>query len=90
MGSRFVALEYVVVLLWIAMGPPRKSICPRLMWTKVAGMHGNVMEFMIWGGLTRLRGPFRARGPALARNVEVSHGSKNLLQRGILYTPEKI
>ena len=51
---------------------------------------GNVMEFMIWGGLTRPREPFRARGSALTRNVEISHGSKNLLQRGILYRHEKI
>ena len=28
------------------------------------------MDFMIWGRLTKLRGPFRARGSALTRNVE--------------------
>ena len=26
-----VALEYVVLLRWVAAGPPRKSTCPRLM-----------------------------------------------------------
>ena len=48
-------------------------------------MHANVMDFMIWGRLTRPRGPFRAQGSALTRNVARSHGSKNLLQRVIIY-----
>ena len=47
-------------------------------------------DFCIWGRLTRARGPFRAQGSALTRNVERLHGSKNLLQRGILYRHEKI
>ena len=49
-----------------------------------------MMDFMIRGHLTRPRGPFRAQGSALTRNVARSHGSKNLLQRGILYRHEKI
>ena len=32
----------------------------------------------------------RVQGSALTRNVARSHGSKNLLQRGILYRHEKI
>ena len=53
-------------------------------------MHGHVADFMIRGCLTRILGPFRAQGSALTRNVSSSHGSKNLLQRGILYRHEKI
>ena len=85
-----VALEYVVVLLWIAAGPPRKSMCPRLNGTKVASVHGHVIDFVILGRLTSISGPFTAQGSALTRNVSRLHGSKNLLQRGILYRHEKI
>ena len=53
-------------------------------------MHAIMMDFVIWGYLTRPQGPFRAQGCALTRNVARSHGSKNLLQRGILYRHEKI
>ena len=56
-------------------------------------MHAIMMDFMIWGHLTRLRGPFRAEGSALTRNVSrlgFPSGSKNLLQRGILYRHETI
>ena len=53
-------------------------------------MHATMMDFSIWGRLTRPRGPFRAQGTELTRNVARSHGSKNLLQRGILYRHEKI
>ena len=53
-------------------------------------MHAIMMDFVIWGHLTRLWRPFRAQGSALTRNVARSHGSKNLLQRGILYRHEKI
>ena len=49
-----------------------------------------MMDFCIWGRLTRPRGQFRALGTALTRNVARSHGSKNLLQRGIRYRHEKI
>ena len=42
------------------------------------------------GTFDEAREPFRARGSALTRNVEISPGSKNLLQRGILYRHEKI
>ena len=35
-------------------------------------------------------GPRRAQGCALTRNVARSHGSNNLLQKGILYRHEKI
>ena len=52
--ASFVVSDMGVLLLWIAAGPPRKSICERLSWTKVTGMHGNVMEFMIRGRLTRM------------------------------------
>ena len=62
----------------------------RLKWVKVSRMHGIVMDFIIWGRLTRPRGPFRAQGFALTRNVARSHGSKNLLQRAILYRHKKI
>ena len=37
---------------------------------KVTGMHAIMMDFMIWGCLTRPRGPFRTQGSALTRNVE--------------------
>ena len=47
-------------------------------------------DFMVRGRLTRPRRPFRAQGSALTRNLERTHGSKNLLQRGILYRHEKI
>ena len=53
-------------------------------------MHGHVTDFSIWGRLTRILGHFRAQGSALTRNVSRSHGSKNLLQRAILYRHERI
>ena len=53
-------------------------------------VHALMMDFMIWGYLTRPRGHFRAQGCALTRNVARSHGSKNLLQRGIPYRHENI
>ena len=53
-------------------------------------VHAIMMDFSMWGRLTRPRGPLRAQGSALTRNVAGSHGSKNLLQRGILYRREKI
>ena len=40
--------------------------------------------------MTRIFGHFRAHGSALTRNVSRLHGSKNLLQRVILYRHEKI
>ena len=49
-------------------------------------MHVIMIDVIIWGRLTLPRGPFRAQGSALTRNVARSHGSKNLLQRGILYS----
>ena len=33
-------------------------------------MHAIMMDFIIWGRLTRSWGPFGARGTALTRNVE--------------------
>ena len=57
---------------------------------KVPCMMENLADFMIWGRLTMPRGPFRGQGSALTRNVARSHGSKNLLQRVILYRHEKI
>ena len=86
----FVVQEYVVVLQWIAAGPSGKSLRWRLQWVKVSRVHALMMDFIIWGHLTRPRGPFRAQRFALTRNVARSHGSKNLLQRGILYRHEKI
>ena len=86
----FVVQEYGVVLPWIAAGPSGEYMRARLKWTKVSRMHAIMMDFSIWGRLTRPRGPLRAQGSALTRNVERSHGSKNLLQRGILYRHEKI
>ena len=53
-------------------------------------MHGNVVDFMIRGRLTRILGRFRAQGSAVTRNVSSLHGSKNLLQREILYRHERI
>ena len=53
-------------------------------------MYAIMMDFMIWGRLTRPRRPFRAQGSALTRNVARSHGSRSLLQRAILYRHEKI
>ena len=70
-----------VMLLWIAAGPSRKSICERLSCTKVTSMHVNVADYMIRGRLTRILGHFRAQGSALTRNVSSSHGSKNLHEK---------
>ena len=47
------------------------------------------MDFTVWGRLTRPRGRFRAQGSALTRN-DISHGSKNLLQRTILYRHKRV
>ena len=62
----------------------------RLVGVKVTSMHAIMIDFSIWGHLTRPWEPFRAQGSALTRNVARSHGSKNLFQRGILYRHEKI
>ena len=70
--------------------PSGKSSGQRFIRIKVTSMHDIMMDLSIWGRLTRPRGLFRAQGSALTRNVERSHGSKNLLQRGILYRHEKI
>ena len=53
-------------------------------------MHRNVIYFPIRGHLTGILELFRAQESALTRNVSSPHGSKNLLQRGILYRHEKI
>ena len=56
-------------------------------------MHDIMMDFMIWGRLTRLRGLLRAQGSALTRNVaRLIHrsGSKNVFHRAILYRHKKI
>ena len=53
-------------------------------------MHEHVMEFMIRGRLASFLGQFRAQGSALTRNVSILHGSKNLLQRAILYRHDRI
>ena len=56
----------------------------------MTGMHGNIVDLMILGRLTRILGHFRVQGSALTRNVSSSHGSKNLFQRAILYRHERI
>ena len=71
-------------------GQSRKSIWERLGAIKVSRVHVIMMDFIIWGRLTRPRGPFRAQGSALTRNVARSHGSKNLLQRAILHRHKMI
>ena len=54
-------------------------------------MHdGQVADFMTRARLTREIGSPGAQGSALTRNVARSHGSKNLLQRAILYRHKKI
>ena len=56
-------------------------------------MHVIMIDFMIWGHLTRPRGLFRAQGSALTRNVArliYRSGSKNLFHRAILYRHKKI
>ena len=52
-------------------------------------MHVNIAHFSIWT-FDELFGSFRAQGSALTRNVSSLHGSKNLLQRAILYRHESI
>ena len=57
------------------------------------GLHAIMMDFMIWGHLARPQGLCTAQGSALMRNVArlgFRSGSKNLLQRGILYRHERI
>ena len=49
-----------------------------------------MMIFMVRGRLTRFLGLFTSDFGALAHNANIPHGSKNLLQRGILYRHEKI
>ena len=67
--ASFVVSDMGVLLLWIAAGASRKSICERLRCLKVTGMHANVADFMIRGRLTSILWPFRAQGSALTRNV---------------------
>ena len=47
-------------------------------------------RFQHLGTFDKILGHFRAQGSALTRNVSSSHGSKNLLQRAILYRHEMI
>ena len=44
--------------------------------------------FMVWGRLTRPNGPSRAQGSSLTGN-RISHGSKTLLQRAVLYRHQR-
>ena len=53
-------------------------------------MMENMIDFTIRDRLTSPNGRIRAQGSALTRNVARSHGSKNLLQRVILYRHKKI
>ena len=56
-------------------------------------MHAIMMDFMIRGRSTRPNDRSEAQGSALTSNVArlgFLSGSKNLLQRGILYRHEKI
>ena len=51
----------------------------------------DMCRFSAFGdGLTSILGHFRAQGSALTRNVSRLYGSKNLLQRAILYRHERI
>ena len=50
----------------------------------------NLTDFMFRGLLTSQNGPLRAQGSALTRNFIIIHGSKNWLQRAILYRQEDI
>ena len=66
-------------------GTIQKIHMRKIEWHQGAARAYIMMDLMISGHLTRPRGPFRAQGSALTRNVARSHGSKNLLQRAILY-----
>ena len=66
-------------------GTIQKIHVSKIQWHQGAARAYIMMDLMILGHLTRPRGPFRARGSALTRNVARLHGSKNLLQRAILY-----
>ena len=66
-------------------GTIQKIHMRKIRWRQGQRMYAIMTDFMIWGRLTRPRGAFRAQGSALTRNVARSHGSKNLLQRAILY-----
>ena len=50
-------------------------------------MHVIIMDFSIWRHLTRPRGPLRAQGSALTRNVErfKSELCYSLADRGLVY-----
>ena len=63
----FVRVEHGFVLQWIAAAPSGKSPGQRSIGIKVTSMHDIMMDFSIWGHLTRPRGPFRAQGSALTR-----------------------
>ena len=52
---------------------------------KVSRMHDIMMDFMIWGRLTRAWGLFRALGTALTRNVEY-HMARRTCFREEYYT----
>ena len=88
--SSCVARDIISLHQWIAAGPSRKSIWERFRWDNVCQHDGSVADFMIRGRLTRKIGRSGAQGSALTRNVARSHGSKNLLQRAILYRHKKI
>ena len=75
---------------WNAAGPLGKFMWQRILGSKGSRVHVIMMDFIIWGRLTMPRGQFGAQGFALTRNVARSHGSKNLLQRAILYRHKKI
>ena len=88
--ASFVVLEFISLLRWIATGSSRKSMWERLGGTTVSWAWWNVTDFMPGCRYTRPNGRIKAQGSALTRNVARSHGSKNLLQRVILYKHEKI
>ena len=58
--AAFVDLEYVIVLQWIAAGPPGKSMWWRLTWITVPRVHDIMMDFIIWGHLTRPPGTIQS------------------------------
>ena len=68
-----VVRESAVVLQWIAAGSSGESMRESLGELKVTSMHGIIMDFSIWGRLTMPRGPLRAQGSALTRDVARFH-----------------
>ena len=71
-------------------GCPGKSICEILSGTKVILDMVMLTEFTIRGRFRGSNDLFWAQERVLTHSVESSHGSKNLLQRAILYRHKEI